>query len=113
MLTWSILHYTAHSYQDDVGPQMKPYDEVDVHRDGGVEGGRLKRDMIQNGLKVIFHTPVLHKLINNLCIFFQERYRDLISDALAFPQLYFALEAKHHKKCEVMQKFGSLVDIFR
>jgi len=49
---------------------MKPYDEVDVHRDRGVEGGRLKRDMIQNGLKVIFHLPALHKLINDLHIFF-------------------------------------------
>ena len=79
---------------------MKPHNEVDVHRDGGVEGGRLKGYMIQNSLKVIFYPPMLHKLINDLHIFFQKHYRDLASDALAFPQLYPALETKHHKKCE-------------
>ena len=40
------LHYTAHSHQDDVRPQMKPYDEVDMHRNWGVEEGRLKGYMI-------------------------------------------------------------------
>jgi len=64
---------------------MKPYNEVDVHCDGGVEGGRLKGYMIQNSLKVIFHPPALHKLINDLHIFFQKYYRDLASDVLAFP----------------------------
>jgi len=113
VLTWSVLCYTAHSHQDDVGPQIKPYNEVDVHHDGDVEGGKLKGYIIQNGLKVIFHPPALHKLINDLCIFFQEYYRDLASDALAFSQLYPALEAEHHKKCEVMQKCGLLVDIFQ
>ena len=111
LLTWSALRYTAHSHQDDVGPQMKPYDEVDVHRDGGVEGGRLKGYMIQDPLKVTFHPPALHELIDDLRIFFRERYRGLTSDAKAYPQLYPALEAEHHKKCEVMQKCGSLVDI--
>ena len=112
VLTWSALRYTAHSHQDNMGLQMKPYDEVDIHHDGGVEEGRLKEYMIQNGLKIIFYLPMLHKLINDLCIFFQEHYRDLASDALAFPQLYPALEAEHHKKYEVMQKCGSLVDTF-
>ncbi len=46
VLTWFTLRYTAYSHQDDVGLQMKPYNEVDVHRNGGVEGGKLKRDMI-------------------------------------------------------------------
>ena len=78
VLTWSALHYTAHSHQDDVGPQMKPYDEVDVHHNGGVEGGRLKRDMIQNGLKVIFHSPMLHKLIDDLHALFDLRYLPLL-----------------------------------
>ena len=100
VLTWSALRYTTHSHQDDVGLQMKLYNEVDVHHDGGVEEGRLKGYMIQNSLKIIFHPPALHKLINGLHIFFQKHYSDLASDALAFPQLYPALEAKHHKKCE-------------
>ena len=72
VLMWSALRYTLHSHQDDVGLQMKSYDEVDVHHDGGVEGGRLKGYMIQNSLKVIFHLPTLHKLINKLCILFRE-----------------------------------------
>ena len=57
VLTWSALRYTAHSHQDDVGPQMKPYDEMDVHCNGGVEGGKLKRDIIREPLQVIFHPP--------------------------------------------------------
>ena len=113
LLTWSALRYTAHSHRDDVGPQMLPYDEAVAYRDGNVKGGSGKKDMIQNGLKVIFHPPALHKLIDNVRIFFRERYRDLKSDAQTFPQLYPALEAEHHKKCEVMQKCGTLVDIFR
>ena len=80
---------------------MKPYDEIDVHCDGSVEGDRLKRNMIQNGLKIIFHPSVFYKLINELCIFL-ECYRDLLSDAKTYLQLYLALEAKHHKKYEVM-----------
>jgi len=92
---------------------MDPYDEAKVDWDGNVEGGSGKMNMIQSGLKVIFHPPALHQLIDDLRIFFRERYRDLTSDAKAYPQLYPALEAEHHKKCEVMQKCGSLVDIFR
>ena len=77
VLTWSALRYTAHSHQDDVGPQMKPYDEVDVHRNGDVEEGKLKRDMIQETLQVIFHPPMLHKLIDNLCALFDLCYPPL------------------------------------
>jgi len=66
-----------------------------------------------NVSEVIFYPPALHKLINDLHIFFREHYRDLTSNALAFPQLYPALEAEHHKKCEVMQKCDLLVDIFQ
>ena len=119
VLTWSALRYTAHSHQDDVGPQMKPYDEVDVHRDGGVEGGRLKRDMIQNGLKVIFHPPALHKLIDDLRILFRERYRELTGDTQTFPlsnespsQIYAAVEAEHHKRCEAMKARGAFEYVF-
>ena len=113
LLTWSALRYTAHSRHANMGLLMDPYDEAKVDWDGNVEGGSGKKNMIQNGLKVIFHPPALHKLIDNVRIFFRERYRDLKSDAQTFPQLYPALEAEHHKKCEVMQKCGTLVDIFR
>ena len=57
---------------------MKPYDKVDVHYNGSVEGGRLKRDIIQNGLKVIFHPPVLYKLINDLYALFGLHYLPLL-----------------------------------
>jgi len=70
----SALCYTAHSSQDNVGLQMELYDEVDVHRDGGVEGGRLKRDVIHYGLKVIFHPSLLHNLIEDLCSLFDLCY---------------------------------------
>ena len=50
VLTWSVLCYTTHSSRDDVGPYMKPYDEIDVYCNRCVEGGRLKRDMIQEFL---------------------------------------------------------------
>ena len=113
VLTWSALRYTAHSHQDDVGPQMKPYDEVDVYHDGNVKRGFYKELMIRKPLEVTFYPPALYNLIDELHIFFRERYKDLTSDAKAYPQLYPALEAEHHKKYEVMQKCGSLVDIFR
>ncbi len=46
MLTWSALHYTTHSYQDDVGLQMKPYDEVDVHCNGNVKGKGFHKELM-------------------------------------------------------------------
>ena len=113
VLTWSSLRYTAHSRHANMGLLMHPYDEAKVDWNGNVKGGTSKRDMIREPLEVIFHPPALHNLIDELRIFFRERYRDLTSDAKAYPQLYPALEAEHHKKCEVMQKCGSLVDIFR
>ena len=53
VLTWSALHYTAHSHQDDVEPYMMPYDEIVIYRDGTVMGGRLKRDMTPLGLHFV------------------------------------------------------------
>jgi len=46
LLMWSALHYTPHSSQDDVGPYMKPYDEMDVYCNGNVKGGFCKELMI-------------------------------------------------------------------
>ena len=119
VLMWSALCYTLHSHQDDVGLQMKPYDEVDVHRDGGVKGGRLKGYMIQNSLKVIFHLPTLHKLIDELCILFREWYRELTGNTQTFSlsnespsQIYAAIEAKHHKHCEAIKACGVVEYVF-
>ena len=77
VLTWSVLRYTAHSYQDDVGLHLIPYDEAIAYLNEAVKGSTSKRDMIQNGLKVIFHPPMLHKLIDNLCALFELRYPPL------------------------------------
>ena len=44
-----------------------------------------KRDIIQNALKIIFHLSILHELIDDLHILFQEWYRDLTSNAKRFP----------------------------
>ena len=111
VLTWSALRYTAHSHQDDVGPQMKPYDEVDVHRDGGVEGGRLKRDMIQNGLKVIFHPPALHKLIDDLRALFDLRYPPL--SVTSYDDVHCLWKARNARRLQQMQCRDGLVRIFR
>ena len=46
VLTWSVLRYTAYSHQNDVGPQMKSYDKVDVHHNGNVKRGFCKKLMI-------------------------------------------------------------------
>ena len=111
VLTWSALRYTAHSHQDDVGPQMKPYDEVDVHHDGGVEGGRLKRDMIQNSLKVIFHPPALHKLIDDLCALFDLHYPPL--SVTSYDDVHCLWKARNARCLQQMKCHDGLVRIFR
>ena len=120
VLTWSALRYTAHSHQDDVGPQMKPYDEVDVHRDGNVKGGFRKELMIRKPLEVTFYPPALHELIDDLRILFCERYRELTSDARKFPlgsrnpsQFYATIEAEHRERCEAMRTRSVFEYVFR
>jgi len=120
VLTWSALRYTAHSSRDDVGPHLIPYDEAIAYLNGAVKGGTGKRDMIQNGLKIIFHPPALHNLIEDLRILFRERYRELTGDTQTFPlsnespsQIYAAVEAEHHKRCEAMKARGAFEFVFR
>ena len=124
VLTWSALRYTAHSSRDDVGSHMKPYDEVDVHRNGGVEGGRLKGYMIQNGLKVIFHPPELHELIDVLRRWFRERYKTLEPDVeiplgegtgakITITDNLDAAKIHHDRVCEAMRQRDTLVCVFR
>ena len=111
VLTWSALHYTPYSHQDDVGPQMKPYDEVDVHRDGGVEGGRLKGYMIQNGLKVIFHPLTLHKLIDDLRALFELHYLPLL--VTSYNDVHCLWKARNVRRLHQMKCRNRLVRIFR
>jgi len=111
VLTWSALRYTAHSSWDDVGSQMKPYDEVDVHRDGGVEGGRLKRDMIHHGLKVIFHPPPLHNLIEDLRSLFDLRYPPL--SVTSHDDIYGLWKARNARRLKQMKDRDGLVRTFR
>ena len=118
VLTWSALRYTPHSHQDDVEPYLKPYDEVLAHRDGTVTGGTLKKDMIRSPLRVTFYPPALHALIEELCAWFDERYRVLQRRSLIFSverggEYFDAIKAHHHKFCEMMRENGSLVRVFR
>jgi len=54
VLTWSALRYTAHSHQDNMESYIKPYDEVDVHRNGKVSGGARKSVMIYDFIHLLF-----------------------------------------------------------
>ena len=120
MLTWSSLRYTAHSRHANVDLLMDPYDEAKVDCDRNVEGGSGKELMIQKPLRVTFHSPALHKLIDKLCILFWERYRELTGDTQTFPlsnesplQIYATVKAKHHKCCEAMKAHGAFEYVFR
>jgi len=59
--------------------------------------------------RVTFRPPALHKLINELCIWFKERYRVLERCPWMFseesdPEDYDAIEARHRTLCEVIAK---------
>ena len=121
VLTWSALRYTAHSSRDDVGPHMKPYNEIDVYRNGNVKGGFRKELMIRKPLEVTFYPPALHNLIEDLRIWFEERYR-VVKRNVRFPQGPKNFPnandvandaAQHDELCEVMRTQGTLVAIFR
>ena len=121
LLTWSALRYTPHSSRDDVGPHMKPYDEMDVYCNGTVKGGTGKRDMIREPLRVTFYPPALHELIDGLRGWFCERYSILGRNALTSSEnsdaesvkIFDAVEARYHRQCEKMRKRAALVRIFR
>ena len=111
VLTWSALRYTAHSSRDDVGPHMKPYDEAVAYQDGNVEGGSGKKNMIQNGLKVIFHPSVLHKLIDDLRALFDLRYPPL--SVTLCDDIHCIWKARNARRLEQMKCRDGLVRIFR
>ena len=66
VLTWSLLYYTAHSRHINIGLLMHPYDEVKINWDRNVKEGDSKINMIQKPLEVIFCSPALHNLIEDL-----------------------------------------------
>ena len=90
-------------------PYIKPYDEVDVHRNGKVSGGARKSVMIYDSLEVTFHPPALHKLVNQFRAWFRERYRVLERRSWMFseesdPEDFDAIEARHRTLCDAMRK---------
>ena len=118
VLTWSALRYTAHSRHATMGLLMDPYDEAKVDWDGTVMGGWLKKHMIRSPLEATFHPPALHALIEELCAWFDERYRVLERRSLIFSgergaEYFDAVKAHHLKSCEMMRENGSLVRVFR
>ena len=124
VLTWSALRYTAHSSRDDVGPHMKPYDEVDVYCNGNVKGGFRKELMILKPLEVTFYPPELHNLIDELRRWFHERYRILEPDVeiplgegtgakIAITDNLDAAKTRHDRVCEAMRQRDTLVRVFR
>ena len=120
LLTWSALRYTPHSSRDDVGPHMKPYDEMDVSCNGNVKGGFHKELMIWKPLEVTFYPPALHELIDGLRAWFCERYSILGRNASTSSEdsdaestkIFDAVKARYHRQCEKMRKHAALVHIF-
>ena len=111
VLTWSALRYTAHSSRGDVGPHMKPYDEIDVYCNGNVKGGSGKMYMIQNGFKVTFHPPELHNLIDDLRALFDLRYPPL--SVTLCDDIHCIWKARNARRLEQMKCRDGLVRIFR
>ena len=111
VLTWSALRYTAHSSRDDVGPHMKPYDEAVAYRDGNVQGGSGKKNMIRDPLKVTFHPPALHELIDDLRALFDLRYPPL--SVTLCDDIHCLWKAKNARRLQQMKCRDGLVRIFR
>jgi len=93
-----------------MGPHLKPYDEMDVYRNGNVKGGFRKELMIRKPLEVTFYPPALHNLIEDLHIWFEERYRVVkhnvrfLQGPKNFPNANDVTNdaAQHNELCEVM-----------
>ena len=111
VLMWSALRYTAHSSRDDVGPHMKPYDEAVAYRDGNVQGGSGKKNMIWDPLKVTFHPPALHELIDDLRALFDLRYPPL--SVTLCDDIHCLWKAKNARRLQQMKCHDGLVRIFR
>ena len=120
LLMWSALYYTSYSSQDDMGPHMKSYDEINVYCNGNVKGGFCKKLMIWKPLEVIFYSLTLYELIDRLCGWFCERYSMLRRNASTFSEnsdaestkIFDAIEAYYHRQCGKIQRHAILVHIF-
>ena len=86
MLTWSTLHYTAYSSHANMGLLIDLYNEAKIDWNGTVVRGWLKSNIIYHPLKVSFHLPVLHTLIEEFCAWFDEYYRILECYFLIFSE---------------------------
>ena len=111
VLTWSALRYTAHSRHDNMGSLMDPYDEVKVDWYGNVEGGSGKKNMIRDPLKVTFHPPALHELIDDLRTLFDLRYPPL--SVTLCDDIHCLWKAKNARRLQQMKCRDGLVRIFR
>ena len=93
-----------------MGPHMKPYDEAVAYRDGNVQEGSEK-NMIRDPLKVTFHLPALHKLIDNLCALFDLCYLPL--SVTLCDDIHCLWKAKNARCLQQMKCRDGLVRIFR
>jgi len=90
---------------------MKLYNEAVTYQDKNVEGGSDKKNMIQNGLNVIFHLSILHKLINDLCVLFDLYY--LLLSVTLYDDIHCIWKARNARCLEQMKDCDGLVRIFR
>jgi len=67
--------------------------------------------MIQNSLKVIFHPPALHKLIDDLRALFGLRYLPL--SVTSYDDIHCLWKARNARRLQQMQCHDGLVRIFR
>ena len=107
----SALRYTAHSHQDDVEPQMKLYDKVDVHHDRNIKGGFHKELMIRKYLEVTFYPPALHELIDDLYTLFELHYLPL--SVTSYDNIHCLWKARNARRFQQMKCRNGLVRIFR
>ena len=94
-----------------MGPHIKPYDEVVAYRDGNIQGGSGKKNMIWDPLKVTFHPPALHELIDDLRALFDLCYLPLL--VTLYNDIHCLWKAKNARHLQQMKCCDGLVRIFR
>ena len=102
-----------HSYssRDNVGPHIKPYDEVVAYQDGNIQGGSGKKNMIWDPLKVTFHPPALHEVIDDLRALFDLCYLPLL--VTLCNDIHCLWKAKNTRHLQQIKCCDGLVRIFR
>ena len=90
---------------------MKLYNKTITYQDKNVKGGSDKKNMIQNGLNVIFYLFILHKLINDLCVLFDLYY--LLLSVTLYDDIHCIQKARNARCLEQMKGCDGLVRIFR